>query len=329
MFVRSDGVIAGSTLRGAIDVAPRLALHRTFVHHRTVTKLLRLPDRGRLLVCTDLQGHLGDFEAMAAHFERARVVEPDTHLVIAGDFVHGPDLAPDAWEPWLGEYYVDDSIGVFEGIVALRRAHPGRVHVLLGNHEHGHVGGVRTAKFFPDEVDALERRMSRSVLARFREFCASLPLVACSAAGVVITHAAPAARISGPEAIERVRYQLDALPRTLEEVFRIPILGPLLWARASPADVARRFIQMLLGRSDGIAVYGHDVVAEGYEVGGDGEQLCLSTSFGLFDVHKRYLDLDLSRRWTSALELREGVELLPLHPLAPPRPVWDAHAAWR
>ncbi|TNF24001.1 MAG: serine/threonine protein phosphatase [Deltaproteobacteria bacterium] len=288
-----------------------------------MSKVLRLPAHGRLLVCTDLQGNLGDFEAMAAHFRRAVAEDPDTHVVFSGDLVHGPQRAPEDWDPWLGDWYEDDSIGVFEAFLRLAEEHPGRVHALLGNHEHGHVGGVHTAKFHDDEVAALERRMSGALLRRFWAFCAGLPLVAVSPSGVVVTHAAPATPLTGPEELEAVDYKVPwPLPRTLPEVLALPILGPLLWARTCPPSLARGFLAALLGRPDGFVVHGHDIVHEGYEVSAEGALVRLSTSFGCFDAHKRYLDVSLSHRWTSATELREDHELRALYPDAPPHPVW-------
>jgi len=293
-------------------------------------KVLRLPARGRLLVCTDLQGNLRDFRAMASQFRRALAEEPRTHLIFAGDLIHGPMLAPDAWDPWLGEYYVDDSITLFYELLELMEAHPGQVHALLGNHEHGHAGGFRTAKFYPDEVAALEARMTRDLVARFRAFCSGLPLVAIAPSGVVVTHAAPAARLDSPEDIEATSYAVDQeMVPSLAAILSMPVLGPLLWARSCPGEVARRFLRALLGRADGLAVYGHDVAAEGWAIAGDGEQVCVSTSFGVFDCHKRFLDLDLGLTWNSALALRDGVELRRLYPLAAPRQAWFDEAAWQ
>src|SRR5262249_5859256 len=96
----------------------------------------------------------------------------------------------------------------------------------------------------------------------------------------------------------------------LAEVFDIPVVGPLLWARWAPAEVARRFLAAVDAR---VAVYGHDVVREGFERIGD-EQIVFSTSFGLLDARKVYLDLDLARPVASAYDIRENVEILPLYP---------------
>ena len=62
-----------------------------------------------------------------------------------------------------------------------------------------------------------------------------------------------------------------------------------------------------------MAIYGHDVIPEGYESIGD-EQMVVSTSFGLFDSNKVYLSLDLAARYRAVHDLRVGQEILPLYP---------------
>ncbi len=93
-------------------------------------------------------------------------------------------------------------------------------------------------------------------------------------------------------------------------MFSAPVIGPLLWARSAPAAVAQRFLNVVAGR---LSVYGHDVIPDGYECIGH-EQMIVSTSFGLADADKVYLDLDLTARYMSVLDFREGKEILPLYP---------------
>ena len=50
-----------------------------------MARVLRLPDKGRLLVCTDLQGCMRDFHRMVAIFEQALIeYEGDCHLLFTG-----------------------------------------------------------------------------------------------------------------------------------------------------------------------------------------------------------------------------------------------------
>lgn len=54
---------------------------------------LVLPERGVLLISTDVHGNAGDFERLEAIFEDERSREPETHWVILGDVVHAPDAS--------------------------------------------------------------------------------------------------------------------------------------------------------------------------------------------------------------------------------------------
>ena len=112
-----------------------------------MARVLRLPDHGRLLVCTDLQGCLRDFQRVVQLFQQALLDhQGDAHVLFTGDLIHGPHIDPEDWPDFLGEYYRDASGEVMMAYARLAAQYPGRVHALLGNHEHGHIGGPHTAK---------------------------------------------------------------------------------------------------------------------------------------------------------------------------------------
>lgn len=273
-------------------------------------RVLRLPNHGRLLVATDLQGCRRDFERMEELFRLALAEQAgDAHLLFTGDLIHGPHLEPEEWPDFLGEYYRDESLEVVDGFAELRRRHPDRVHALMGNHEHAHVGGPHTAKFAPDEVELLEQIIGAAASARLCSILRDLPLCALAPCGVVFTHGAPAADIRSPADVENAQLDGFELDSPLD-VFDVPVTGPLLWARSAPPDVARRFLKAMGGR---ISVFGHDVIPEGFERFGD-EQMIVSTSFGVADANKVYLDLDLAGRYQTVNDLRESHEILPLYP---------------
>lgn len=289
-------------------------------------KLLRLPATGRLLVSTDLQGNLRDFRALATLFERRRAAGEELSLLFLGDLVHGPTIPLDRWPSHLGDYYQDASDDVVIELLALRERHPGRVHALLGNHEHAHAGGPPTSKFWEDEASHLEHRAGPVRTALMRGLFATLPLVALAPCGVVFTHGAPSAAPPTPEEIEAVEYT-GHHDKWFDEIFAVPVLGPLLWSRWAEPHQARAFAEALGAR---VCLFGHDVAVEGYERIGE-EQLLFSTSYGLVDGRKVYVELDLGGAYQSALELEEGREILPLYPEAaaalPPRnvqqPAWQ------
>jgi hypothetical protein len=281
-----------------------------------MARVLRLPDHGRLLVCTDLQGCMRDYRRMVELFEQAlREHRGDAHLLFTGDLIHGPHIDPEDWPDFLGEYYRDASGEVMTAYAGLAARYPGRVHALLGNHEHGHIGGPHTAKFAADEVALLEQILGPTGTARMRGIIHTFALAAISPCGAVFTHGAPAAQIDSVSQLEAVDLSGAGYASPLE-VLDTPILGRILWARSATEAEAQRFLRATGGT---LSIYGHDVIPEGYECVGD-EQIVVSTSFGLSDGNKVYVSLDLGSRYGGVRDLRIGHELLPLYPdKAPPR----------
>ncbi len=275
-----------------------------------MARVLRLPDKGRLLVCTDLQGCMRDFNRMVEVFEAALLqYQGDAHLIFTGDLIHGPHIDPEDWPDFLGEYYRDASGEVMIAYAGLAAQYPGRVHALLGNHEHGHIGGPHTAKFAADEVALLEQILGPSGTARMRGIIHTFALAAISRCGAIFTHAAPAAVLDSVADVEAADLSCAGYASPLD-VLDNPVIGKMLWARAATAAEARRFVKAMGGT---ISIYGHDVIPEGFEMVGD-EQIVVSTSFGLFDTNKVYASLDLSAKYKTVHDLRIGHELLPLYP---------------
>jgi hypothetical protein len=255
-----------------------------------------------------------DYLRMVELFEQALLeYQGDAHLIFTGDLIHGPHIDPEDWPDFLGEYYRDASGEVMIAYAGLASQYPGRVHALLGNHEHGHVGGPHTAKFAADEVALLEQILGPAGTARMRGIIHTFALAAVSKCGAILTHGAPAAVIDSVADLEAADLSGAGFASPLE-VLDTPVVGKVLWARSATPTEARRFLRAAGGT---IAIYGHDVVPEGYETVGD-EQICVSTSFGLFDQNKVYLSLDLSARYRGVSDLRVGHEILPLYPQKAP-----------
>lgn len=274
-----------------------------------MARVLHLPDRGRLLVCTDLQGCMRDFQRISGLFRRTLADSGDAHLLFTGDLVHGPHIAREDWPDFLGEYYRDQSGDVMDSFADLVEEFPGRVHAIMGNHEHGHVGGPHTAKFAPDEVALLEHVLGPEATLRIQLVMADLPLIAIAPCGAVFTHGAPNLAIESLADIERASLDLSDI-ESPADIFQVPVVGPLLWSRSARPEVARAFLRAVGGT---ISIYGHDVIPQGVLTVGD-EQMVVSTSFGVYDRHKVYLDLDLAATYPTVKSLRVGHEILPLYP---------------
>src|SRR5262249_40606346 len=158
------------------------------------------------------------------------------YLVVTGDLVHGPELSELEWPDYLGSYYQGDSKGVLERARDLEARYSGRVHYLLGNHEHAHVGGPVVSKFFPDEARRLEELLGEEGTRRMRAWIRTWPFVAVARrARLLMLHAAPHARIEGPQDLERL--PLDGFFEVpLEEMADRGALGALLWARTTSTE---------------------------------------------------------------------------------------------
>jgi hypothetical protein len=276
-----------------------------------VERLVELPDRGRLFVGTDLQGHLADFERLVSVFEEAAKGPGGAVLVLTGDLVHGPEIPEENWPEYLGSHYRADSAALLARAEELAERHPGRVFYLLGNHEHAHIGGPVVSKFFADEAERLERIMGPKRAAQVKRWFRSWPFVAVARrAGLCMLHAAPNAALRSPD--ELAGAALEPAGALVD-----PVLAEILWARTASSERARDFLRTFDERLT-VAVYGHDVVREGWAI--DREPLlCLSTSFGCYDGDKVYLEWDLAVHAESAAHVaRVGVR--PLYPDA--RPVY-------
>jgi hypothetical protein len=280
-----------------------------------VRRVIQLPDRGRLLVATDVQGNVGDFDRVAQLFEDAAKTRDGATLVVTGDLVHGPELREAEWPDYLGTFYRGDSKTVLEHARELSLRYPGRVHYLLGNHEHAHVGGPVVSKFFPDEARRLEDLLGDDGTRAMRAWLCTWPFVAVARrAKLVMLHAAPHAVIRSAEDLERL--PLDGFDSALpDDMTTRGILGALLWARTTTTERALAFLRALDPEAR-VAIYGHDVARAGYCVERE-PLLCVSTSFGCYDGDKLYFEWDLAEPAEGARQAaQQGLRVL--HPEASP-----------
>lgn len=297
----------------AASTPPSISL----VEPKQVGKVLHLPTSGRLIASTDLHGNLPDFLAVVEAFRQAlEDAQGDAYLLITGDLVHGPVYSPRNWPEHLGSFYRDQTEEVLDAFLALREEHPQRVFTLIGNHEHSHIGGPHTRKFHkdPSETEFLEATLGPEKTERFKEFFRTLPIACVLGRGIVATHGAPRVLSAGYDEVVAVEYAGHE-HRGVREMLQVPVLGELFWARNSGPLAVRRFLKRMEvnGQPNHIVIYGHDPVRKGYLREGD-EQLCFSTSFGLKNEKKVYLDLDLSREYKTVRQLRYGVDIIPLYP---------------
>lgn len=262
------------------------------------------------MFATDFHGQLADFQRVVSIYQARRDAGEDVFLLFAGDFIHGPAYTREAFPDFLGAYHEDGTLSILAQLEALM-ASDGRVRSLLGNHEHAHIGGPVTTKFHqePDEVAWLEAQLTPTQRAQMHELFRTFALAAWTPAGILFTHAAPRVKEAGLQEVANVT--LDGYSHFKPmDMYHVPIVGELLWPRMAEPEVAEAFLTRMtwLGNRPDMAVYGHEVCEEGYHREAT-NQLVVSTSFGLEDDKKMFLEIDLAQRYTTTYELRPGHEL--------------------
>ncbi len=270
---------------------------------------LVLPDRGVLLVNTDVHGNVEDFARLEEIFRAERTGEPETHWVILGDVVHGPDDEARASEPELYDY-ADGSMEIVDRIRALCEEAPGHVHFVLGNHDHGHVGGHHTRKFHDDEVEALESRLSEEERGRLRALFGDALLAVAAPCGVLLTHGSPDDSLSDLRVLDDVPLDVREMKYAQRSVMR-----SLLGSYGQPDAVSRKMLEQVsvsAGLTLGVVIHGHDRDRAGFFVEGR-HQLC-PVIFGAPRANKRYVRLDLAARYATVEDVRDGHEIRRLFP---------------
>jgi 3',5'-cyclic AMP phosphodiesterase CpdA len=268
---------------------------------------LVLPPRGTLIVNTDVHGNGEDFRAVRDHFLAALARDPGAHWVILGDVVHAPDARARQEEPALYDY-PDESGAIVREILALTERHPGHVHFVLGNHDYGHVGGLHTRKFHPDEVAHLEATLDDTTRAALRTLCGNALLAVAAPCGVLLTHGSPDATIGALADLDAI-----TLPPDPENDYHARALAVLLNCYGQPGDVSARALAKLSTPEVKLTVviHGHDRDESGWFTEG-GNQLC-PVIFGAPRANKRYVELDLAARYPDVRALRDGEEIRRVH----------------
>ena len=264
---------------------------------------MHLPNHGRLLVSPDLHGNLDDFRALRRRFESVT----DVIWVQLGDVVHGPDADARRDRPALYDY-PDESVAIVEAMLALKTAHPDRFHYVLGNHDHGHVGGPHPSKFHDDEVEALERDLPPAKRDALRALFANALLAVATPCGLLFTHGVPSDRL-------RSLAELDALSLDVarNDERANALLRDLLTSYGQPPEVVARMLAQVSTPDERyrVLVHGHDRDEAGFYVdGAEALGLCI---FGAPRANKRCLWADLAASYSSATDLRDGHEIRRVH----------------
>jgi hypothetical protein len=270
-----------------------------------------LPDRGTLLISTDLHGKRDSFERLRERFFALRQTS-EVHWALLGDLVHGPSLAARARSPLYD--YDDESPALIDAVFELRERFPGHVHFVLGNHDHGHVGGPHTRKFHDDEVLALEARLTPEQGRRALVLFGEASLAIATPCGLLLTHGSPGDSLVDLGQLDDIVLAGETRPIERE------ILRSILTDYGQRGEVTARMLAAI-SRPElelNLVVHGHDRDESGLFIEGD-NQIC-PVIFGARPELERCLVVDLAARYRRPADLRDGIEILRVHDGAPAGP---------
>jgi hypothetical protein len=269
------------------------------------TRVRVLPDRGTLLISTDLHGKRDSFERLRRRFFELRESSDEVHWALLGDLVHGPSEAARARSPLYD--YDDESPALIDAAFELRERFPAHVHFVLGNHDHGHVGGPHTRKFHDDEVAALEARLSPEQRRRAMALFGDALLAIATPCGLLLTHGSPGDSLTELGQLDGIALAGETDPRKLE------ILRSILTDYGQRGETTARMLAAISrpALELHVVVHGHDRDETGLFVEG-GNQIC-PVIFGARPELERCLVVDLAARYRGPADLREGIEIVRVH----------------
>ena len=211
--------------------------------------------RGTLLVTGDLHDNPTNFAKVV---RCSKIAEKEDAHVILHELIHGERLEND----------LDLSYRMLVKVASLVLEHPGRVHVLLANHELAQMAGHSVSKgggcmttLFDQGLQEVFKEEADLVASAIGEFVRALPLAARTENGVLCAHSLP-----GPTMMNR--FDVGILDRELEHHDYDPMEGSawmMVWGRGqSEAQME------LLAEEWGVSLFclGHAFVENGIGIGG-------------------------------------------------------------
>ena len=304
-------------------------------------KIIDLPEMGKVIIISDLHGHLQDFEFI---IQKSRLIErlssnENVYLIVMGDVC-------DIERHHFFANYIppDGDIRILEKLIDLQNKFgKRRIIYIEGNHdfhilrifeEFKNSGFSSIEEYVTNYRELYGEMLVANNIApydmiyraknEYLEFIGSGPLMVCSKNGIVVVHAGP---IRFPEKIPDMKKTINSLKRE-EHFFAEPSESyylQLLCNRYCLSQYTIEDIKNFLNLIDGkIMISGHTPLIhfeedyqkflsgcklyEGMMIIGN-MQVVLATSFGAYRNQKIYLELDLSKKYESPFEWKLEKEI--------------------
>lgn len=223
-------------------------------------RLIELQDAGEVLVAGDLHGNLANLRRLLLRTDLAH--QPGRHLVLQ-ELVHGGFYYPDG---------SDKSHQLLDILAALKCQYPGRVHMLLGNHELAQWQGRWIAKaahadvdlsaVFHKGVETAYGDRAEVIYAAYLELFAAMALAVRTVNRVFLSHSLP-----GPSRLEA--FDPMALEKDTADPADFAIGGSvhsLLWGRSTSLVGVEGFLKKV---DADYLITGHIPCPNGFDIPND------------------------------------------------------------
>jgi len=206
-----------------------------------------------VLVVGDLHGNVENFRKV---LERAQLGKfPEHHLVLQ-ELIHGPFRYPGGG---------DKSHQLLDLLAALKCQYPGRVHMLLGNHELSEWTGQAIAKgldelppLFREGIDTAYGDHASAIYAAYCELFAVVPLAVRTANRVFLSHSLPS-----PSRLQNFDPAvLEEETHAKEDLEPGGAVHALVWGRNTQSATATAFLQKV---DSDLLITGHIPCPRGFE----------------------------------------------------------------
>jgi len=252
-------------------------------------------DADEILVMGDLHGNIPAFRQLLPIADLSK--NPRRHLVLQ-ELVHGPLEYPDDGG--------DRSHQLVDVVAALIGQHPGRVHLILGNHELSELtgrsitkGGVPLNQLFRLGLETAYGASADAIHRAYLELFAALPLAVRTANGVFLCHTIPDA--AALDRFDPAIFGAESWPP--EAMARGGAVYALTWGRDDSPETADRFAAIV---DAALFVTGHQPCEQGFRRANHRQVIVDGT-----DPHPTYC-LFNAKTPATVEGLLDGVRRLPL-----------------
>jgi Icc-related predicted phosphoesterase len=243
--------------------------------------IIKLPEKGKVVVSGDLHGHRRNFEKLLEFADLEN--NPQTYLILQ-EIIHGGPT---------DQHGGCLSFNLLFDVMNYKIRFPQQIFVLMGNHDTAVITDCDVSKGGREMTGAMKAAMQRQFKGKHEElenamktYLKSQPLAASSNNGIWISHSLPAGRF-----IENFDMSIFGRKLNEDDLRRPGSAYYLTWGRRHRQETLDKLAQMLDAE---IFILGHQSQENGYCKGGD-NLIILACDHN----HGCFLDFELDKKYTT------------------------------